>query len=170
MRKFIEKNCIWLTLLPVIFVMVTIFIFSAQVAEESQNTSDEWTDFVIRTFVSDFDGLPAAEQQELRDNVSFAVRKIAHFTEYTILGCALMLHLSAIGMKKQVPRAPLWAWGIGTLYAASDEFHQLFVEGRSMSLRDVGIDSCGVLAGTLIVWLIVSSIGKRRAASKQIAA
>ena len=42
------------------------------------------------------------------------------------------------------------AWGIGALYACTDEFHQRFVPGRSGELRDVGIDCCGVLTGVLL--------------------
>lgn len=45
-------------------------------------------------------------------------------------------------------------WAIGTIYAISDEVHQLFVEGRSCELRDMLIDSAGVIAGVLLMsWL-----------------
>ena len=47
-----------------------------------------------------------------------------------------------------------WAWVVGTLYAASDEIHQLFVPGRSGQLRDVLLDSAGVAAGILLAWMI----------------
>ena len=47
------------------------------------------------------------------------------------------------------------AW-TGILYAASDEFHQLFVPGRSGQITDVLIDSGGLLAGILLVVLIKS--------------
>ena len=48
------------------------------------------------------------------------------------------------------------AAGTGILYAASDEFHQLFVPGRSGQITDVLIDSGGLLAGILLVVLIKS--------------
>ena len=48
----------------------------------------------------------------------------------------------------------LSAWIAGTLYAASDEFHQLFVEGRTCAFRDVCIDSAGAAAGILIASII----------------
>jgi len=35
-------------------------------------------------------------------------------------------------------------------YAFSDEWHQWFVEGRSCELRDVGIDTMGVILGTCL--------------------
>ena len=48
----------------------------------------------------------------------------------------------------------LAAWLIGTAYAVTDEFHQSFVPGRSCELRDVMIDSCGVLTGVLLATLV----------------
>ena len=45
-------------------------------------------------------------------------------------------------------------WVIGTIYAVSDEVHQLFVEGRSCEVRDMLLDSAGVAAGVLLMnWL-----------------
>jgi VanZ family protein len=39
------------------------------------------------------------------------------------------------------------------LYAASDEFHQLFVPGRSGEVKDVLIDSAGAVTGALLFYL-----------------
>jgi VanZ family protein len=39
-------------------------------------------------------------------------------------------------------------------YAASDEFHQVFVSGRSPLIVDVLIDTCGALAGILLLLLV----------------
>ena len=41
-------------------------------------------------------------------------------------------------------------WSV--LYACSDEFHQLFVPGRSGQFIDVCIDSSGALFGILCLW------------------
>ena len=48
----------------------------------------------------------------------------------------------------------LIAWGISTAYAATDEFHQIFVPGRAGMLTDVMIDSSGALAGILLAALV----------------
>ena len=53
-------------------------------------------------------------------------------------------------------------WICGTIYAATDEIHQLFVPGRSGQVRDVLIDSCGVFIGVMVVTWIVSYREKRR--------
>ena len=67
------------------------------------------------------------------------LRKLAHLAEYAVLGALLL----------RACRRPWAALALATLYAASDEVHQLFVEGRQGSPLDVGIDALGALAGIL---------------------
>ena len=67
------------------------------------------------------------------------LRKIAHVTEYAILGALLT----------RAVRRPGLALALAVAYAASDEVHQLFVEGRHGSPLDVLIDTAGALAGVL---------------------
>ena len=69
------------------------------------------------------------------------LRKLAHVTEYAILGALL---LRAIGR-------PVPAFAVGVLYAASDEMHQHFVSGRHASPLDVAIDAAGIAIG-LLAW------------------
>jgi VanZ family protein len=65
------------------------------------------------------------------------LRKLAHATEYAILGALLLRALGAV--------AP--AFLLGVAYAASDELHQHFVAGRHASPVDVAIDAAGVAIG-----------------------
>jgi len=68
------------------------------------------------------------------------LRKLAHATEYAILG---LLLLRATG------RASV-AFVLATLYAVSDELHQSFVSGRHASPVDVAIDALGVAVGLVV--------------------
>ena len=68
------------------------------------------------------------------------LRKLAHATEYGILGALL---LRALG--RPVPAALL-----ALAYAASDELHQHFVSGRHAAPLDVAIDVAGVMVGIAI--------------------
>jgi VanZ family protein len=76
------------------------------------------------------------------------LRKLAHLVEYAVLGALLA----------RATRRPGLAVALAAVYAATDEVHQLFVEGRHGSPIDVGIDTVGALAGVL-VWqrLVVPS-------------
>jgi len=69
------------------------------------------------------------------------LRKLAHVTEYAILGALLLRALER----------PLPAFAVGVLYAASDEVHQHFVSGRHASPVDVAIDAAGIAIG-LAAW------------------
>lgn len=75
------------------------------------------------------------------------LRKIAHFTEFSALGmCLAWFH----GMLQKGMLQPfLW----GTLAASVDETIQCFVPDRGPSIRDVCIDSAGVLTGIILLWL-----------------
>lgn len=52
---------------------------------------------------------------------------------------------------RDLAHAASLALAAGLLYAAGDELHQLFVPGRAGQLRDILIDTAGVLLGTCIV-------------------
>ena len=135
----------------VIAIMAFIFFQSALPADLSKEESGRVVNLIIRLFQG---ALPID-----RETLVFIVRKGAHFTEYMILGCFMVPAVEEWMSPDQAQMPdPAWrnrfiSWLTGTLYAVTDEIHQSFVPGRSCELRDMGIDSCGVLAGVLIVSL-----------------
>ncbi|HOD36792.1 MAG TPA: VanZ family protein [Syntrophales bacterium] len=71
--------------------------------------------------------------------------KLLHALEYFIFGY-LIMRVFATSPGRFIRRwAVLLALVAGTAYAASDEFHQSFVPGRTASLYDVLFDTLGVL-------------------------
>lgn len=60
----------------------------------------------------------------------------------------------------------LLPWAISSLYAATDEIHQLFVPGRSDQMSDVILDSAGAMAGILVL-AAVRKIRSRHKDKKQ---
>jgi VanZ family protein len=70
------------------------------------------------------------------------LRKAAHMTEYGLLW---FLWWRALGYG-----SPLPAIAITLLWAASDEYHQSFVEGRHGTPVDVAIDAVGLGLGLLV--------------------
>lgn len=80
------------------------------------------------------------------------VRKSAHFIAYLLLGLTALNALRKSNVKGI--RSYAFAFCISAAYAMSDEFHQLFISGRSGELRDVGIDSAGAATGLFLFWAI----------------
>jgi VanZ family protein len=75
-------------------------------------------------------------------------RKILHMTEYALL-CALWWRALRTVVPARAALALAFVLAIG--YAATDEYHQHFVEGRHGTPVDVGIDAVGAgLAAALI--------------------
>ena len=56
----------------------------------------------------------------------------------------------------------LVAIGICFLYACTDEYHQLFIEGRAGQFTDVLIDTAGASLGCAIVVLIYKLIYRKK--------
>jgi len=75
---------------------------------------------------------------------------IGHLTEYAILALLLSRALKAYGPKLSYNKRILWVCVIAIIYAASDEFHQMFVSGRTASLFDLFLDAMGSLTGGLL--------------------
>jgi len=86
------------------------------------------------------------------------LRKIAHVMEFLILGFLLVRALGH-GQPTSSRQAAL-AITLALLYAASDEFHQTFVPGRTGLPTDVVIDAIGVIAG---VWLATKNQQRKTA-------
>lgn len=82
----------------------------------------------------------------------FFVRKLAHFSEYFILGLLLCI---AIAQVTDRVRALYLTVLVGSVYAATDEIHQHFIPGRVMSSGDVAIDTAGVLCGAFLLYCVL---------------
>jgi VanZ family protein len=71
--------------------------------------------------------------------LDYVLRKLAHMTEY-----ALLTLLWAWALRPVTRWNVVGAAVIAVLYAASDEFHQSFVEGRHGVASDIVVDAVGV--------------------------
>lgn len=154
LNKFIR----WI---PVIVWMTVIFLFSAQNADNSSQTSSLPAEILARLFNPDFEQCSEAYKNMLLDRCQFIVRKLAHFSVYTVLG---MLTYNAFrGYEKLSLRLNLlFSALLCLLYAISDEFHQSFVPGRSCQLRDVLIDFSGAVFGIALAVLFIKLLKKLR--------
>lgn len=132
-------------LIIVIIWMLLIFIMSSFDATESANQSN----FIVNIITDIF----KIENIEL---LSFIIRKLAHFTEYLILGFLTINMLN----KNDISKKYLLSILICIIYATSDEIHQIFVPGRACQIRDILIDSIGSITGVYLYKLINTKILK----------
>ena len=82
--------------------------------------------------------------------IHFVVRKLAHFTEYAVLGFLAARAFSTSSVRSLKRRWFLIALFLIVMYALLDEYHQSFVPSRTASIYDSMIDSIGGVAGLLI--------------------
>ena len=150
----------WLAILLTLCWMGVIFFMSSVTGTESGGMSRRVAAAVGRVFHGDYDEWLPEEQTAFEEGLQFPIRKAAHFAEYALLGLWLSatLHLWGMGGRRRF----FAAWAAGTVYAASDEIHQLFVSGRGAVVTDVLIDCAGVLAGCGLAALILFWRIKRR--------
>lgn len=126
--------------------MAVIFWFSAMPGEVSSEQSGTIVELLL-TLLSAIGVNTAALDLSL---LSLLVRKAAHMTEYAVLFFLLRRALRLSGVR----HPGLAALPLCVLYAAGDEFHQSFTEGRGPSPVDVCIDGAGALLmwGVLALW------------------
>ena len=135
-----KKKLVWL---PAILWMLVIFYFSNQPAEVSGDLSGGIS-YRIVNLVASITGQDRSNEEmlSLAEKIDYPIRKLVHLTEYTLLGMAVASRRGC-SLKRQYFATQI----IGSLYASSDEIHQLFIHGRAGRISDVLIDSLGVLIG-----------------------
>ncbi len=135
--------------IPLILWMALIFYMSAQPQLESEATSNLATELIYKVYhlLMSSSGM---EIEEFFARYGQFIRKLAHFSEFMILAVLIKINYAEYRKDKTFLMPFLYA----AAYAASDEFHQLFVQGRYCSFKDVLIDSSGAFLGILICHLI----------------
>mgnify|MGYP001100043944 CR=1 FL=1 len=110
--------------------------------------------------------LDMTEKQQLAmaEKIEYPVRKAAHMTEYAILG--LLSFAFYRGILKKEMRQFLAALLTAAVYAATDEFHQYFIPGRSAEVMDVCIDTLGASIGLAILFFTLKVVRKHCQKSK----
>jgi VanZ family protein len=97
--------------------------------------------------------LPRASEADL-EFLHLLIRKCAHIFEYFVFGLLLF----------RAVRGPRSGWSlrwaaaallIAAVFAASDEFHQLFVPSRTASGWDALLDASAAAAAQAVMWLVV---------------
>lgn len=134
--------------------LMVIFIFSNSAASASTSngmslTVSEWVRPILNTV-----GLHPET-----DFLNFVIRKLAHFSEYALLGVLIGLAY----------RLQPWSWMKGKvallpffIIPVLDENLQRFSSGRSCELRDMLIDSAGMAVGMMLVIALLMMLSNRK--------
>ncbi|QOY37182.1 VanZ family protein [Anaerobacillus isosaccharinicus] len=124
--------------------MILIFYLSHQPGTQSSELSSNFV-YVVRTLIETF--FPTISFD--LENLSFLIRKGAHFFAYFVLGILVTCSYRSSGVVGY--KIVVFSLVVCILYAISDEIHQLFVPGRSGEVRDVLIDSIGSACGVFLI-------------------
>ena len=139
-----------MTVLTVAAIAAIFYNSSLDAVESTEQSSPltEWINSILARFPIPF---------SVTENF---IRKLAHFTEYSILG--VMLSVTYHLYFRRVKRVLLASLPTGAVVAVCDELIQLIPAGRSAQVSDVLLDCCGVVFGTLIVAVFISKIELKR--------
>lgn len=125
-KKKINIKIIILRIFLVIMLLCTfgmIFGFSGQDAKKSSSVSRMVTEAITKNIKS-IQEKPEKEKQSILSRIEKIIRKIAHFSIYTIVGFLLMALFETFNIK-EIDRFAT-SLIIGVVYASSDEIHQCF--------------------------------------------
>ena len=172
-REYLKKGLfIFIGLITIYCFMKLIYNLSAQNGSQSSSLSNnlylflrqfdflndllyKWDQFVIKV-------LNKLNLEELYplifsaySNWNFIIRKWAHFGIYMGLG---ILSMGVLTYAFNFYKAFIITFYCGSLFAFTDEIHQLFVDGRNAQINDLGIDILGLVTGMtlcLFIYIIV---------------
>lgn len=171
-NKFLGGLYFAISLVFLLLWLYLIYGMSAKSGEESAGLSYKIAEFAFRfPFFSHCFGF---------DTFHLFIRKSAHFTEYGILALLVINFFNACNglwkkrklIKTHKNRSITNRYFITAtilfccIYAALDEYHQGFVDGREPSVRDVWIDTSG--AGVfLLVFVLVHKLWRKHSLKRK---
>lgn len=146
-------------LLIAIGIFAIIFSFSNQNADESEGQSRTIANGIVN-IIEKIQNTKFENREAKINKVDYVIRKLAHFSIYTIAGIALMLFVSTFNIENK--NKILICVLMGFIYACSDEFHQTFIPGRTAYFSDVLIDTFGILFGSSIILYVIEKYFERK--------
>ena len=153
MNPKIKKRLRIIAILTTLIWMIVIFRFSM----DTGTSSHELSDLCVQIFnkaVYSFTGkdLRISITPEHYAMVELFFRKLAHMGIYFILSINVMVVLFTFNMK-MISRIFISVF-FCFIYACTDEFHQMFVDGRGASFFDCLIDTTGAILGIVAALIL----------------
>lgn len=136
-----------LSFIATVLCMVAIFLFSNQTGSDSARVSSGVHKAL--NFISLFKFFP--------------IRKVAHFSLYFLL--FLLINSFVNNYVRSNIKCYIISFVVSVIYAISDEYHQTFIAGRSGCIKDVFIDTFGVLMALLVYNIFLYFRNKKKKGS-----
>ena len=89
----------------------------------------------------------------------FTIKKFGHVLLFGALAVLIYRGLILDGISRK--QAAICAILFATFYGGTDEFHQMFTQGRESTVRDIFIDSGGATLAILIIYNSISRFPKK---------
>lgn len=138
--------------------MVVIFIMSSMPSNESNGKSKETISTVIEKTVetTNYSGItdkhPSEEKiKKITEFLNVPLRKCMHASEYFVLAILIFACCSSFTITN-FKTYIVMVLGV-FIYACTDEFHQLYVDGRTGQFIDVLIDTIGGLIAIIFIYM-----------------
>lgn len=156
-NKWLKIIVSWLM---VIIWMCFIFYLSSMNSYESNHHSKKTITSVIEKTVDTTnkfkitDEHPTKKREEvMTEKLNKPLRKVAHASVYFVLAIFVMYALKATSsyFDKKIIITVLITLIVCIFYASSDEYHQVFVSGRTGQFIDVVIDTFGSTLGIISI-------------------
>ena len=131
----------------ILAVLATLFIFSNSLKPASISSED--SGMLVGALVWILEQFGKAADYGVLQNI---VRKTAHIVEFAMQGFLLLGCF-----KRKISDRIIYVLFLGLFTACTDEFLQLFADGRAGQIQDIFIDFAGCVAGVLfgcIVWRV----------------
>lgn len=145
-------------ILMIIYYSFIIWSFSSHPADISAKESKSITGIIYDKFAVNIEKFSDMGRDMFVSKTDTIIRKCAHFTLFFIFALIISMYVNCFNKEAGVFLLVVFLTGV--IFAVSDEVHQLFVPGRGCQMRDVLIDSNGVMAGGIIFATTKRSVGK----------
>lgn len=160
--RFCDKRVLISRILVVLLMLANLtFVWfnSAQTADDSTEISRSVTRSVAPHVIDGYNKLSDKEKEAKVKELNPKMRCIAHSLEYVPLGILLFLLMLSVfetGKKLKTENSVallLLSLLLAFLFALTDEIHQIFVDGRSFEMKDIGLDMLGMAVGYVLAVL-----------------
>ena len=141
--------------------MIIIFIMSSMNTDESNGKSKQTIKKTVQktSEISENIGITNSKPTEKQVNetvnkLNFPLRKCAHATEYAVLAILIIFTLNSFMGKEYSIKKMVIVITICFVYSLTDEYHQLFVQGRTSQFIDCIIDTSGSIIMCCVYTLV----------------